>query len=63
MIEAESTRIDEIVIVDLLGRVLFENRPDQPQVEINTAGLSKGMYLVKIEVEGQILTRRLEIVR
>ncbi len=50
-----------IAIYDLQGKCVFQSDQSQPAQKINTGNWTRGLYLVKIYSEGQVLTQKLVI--
>jgi hypothetical protein len=50
-----------VSIVDLFGRVLFENEYADNEITIDLENLPKGMYVLKISAQNVVESRRLVI--
>jgi uncharacterized repeat protein (TIGR03803 family) len=61
-IESKSP-LNDIIIVDAIGKVVYQQNTNNTKSIINTSALSKGIYLVKIFVDGQSSHSRLIINR
>ena len=59
VIEAES--MSHITVCNLLGQVVFEQDVDGKQLNINTSDWNEGMYLIVLQSELGIVTRRVSI--
>lgn len=49
---------DEVIIVDLNGRVVFQGKPTERQIEIKTNGYKRGLYIATYQYKGAKLQRR-----
>lgn len=54
-----NTIIDQIQVFDLLGKRVFESKPNQTDVEINATKLKSGLYLARISSQNGTKTIKL----
>ncbi len=47
-----------VKILDVLGRVVTSGKGTTPELELNLAGKPSGMYMVRIESQGKVITRK-----
>ena len=45
---SSTTTITHITIANLIGQTLYNNEYNTPEVKVNVAGLSPGIYLIRI---------------
>lgn len=55
--------IEQVTVIDALGRMIFTIQGNSDKVQLNTVDLSAGFYLIQVEVEGQRLTQKLNITK
>ena len=55
--------IDNIQILDLAGRLHWQQQPSSSEVRISTAALSPGIYMVRVYANSEVSTRKLLINR
>lgn len=51
--------IDTVRIFSILGKKVLETDPSLAKIQINTASLKKGVYLMQIEFDGKIKTQKI----
>ncbi|MDT0556795.1 T9SS type A sorting domain-containing protein [Patiriisocius hiemis] len=44
--------VNEVVVYDVLGKVVLQSRPDAISPSINMSGLNSGAYMVKVTIDG-----------
>lgn len=44
--------VNEVVVYDILGKVVLQSRPDAISPSINMSGLNAGAYMVKVTIDG-----------
>lgn len=54
-----NARIDEVSIYNMLGQVVFSGKFDGGEVQIGTAHLEKGVYMVRVKMENQAGTLKI----
>lgn len=59
----ESNKVGEIVLCDVLGNVLLRRTMSLPTEQIDTKGLSTGVYLVRLKTESGTVMNTLQIIR
>lgn len=53
-------QIEQITIVDLNGRLVYQsNEVNSSKTEINLSDFTPGFYMVRVQVDGQIITRKI----
>ncbi len=59
----ESKELDgsTISIIDILGNLILQKKAQSNQIDFNTTNLSSGIYLVKIEKENKIITKKIVV--
>lgn len=62
-VEAGGFNIERVIVYDAVGQITFQAEPKSSKVELNTSSLNQGIYLVKIYVDGQIITKKLKVIR
>ncbi len=56
--------INEVQVIDLVGRTLIQQRPNQRQATIDVDQLHTGIYFVRIvSADGDVVTERLQVAR
>ncbi len=60
-IDAGTAMIDKLEVMDMLGQVVYAAQPNTVKTQVNTDGLSQGVYFVRIYTKGQMITKRLEV--
>ncbi|MFM9985014.1 MAG: PKD domain-containing protein [Flavobacteriales bacterium] len=55
--------IDEILVYDLSGKMIYRTKPNQSQVELNVSHLPAGIYQMQVIGEMTIQTMRFEVIR
>ncbi len=63
VVEVKGFNIDKIELYDVLGRLMSSAEPRNSKTEINTSDLAQGMYLVRILVDGKLITKRIKIIQ
>jgi len=59
----ETNIINKVRVFDALGKMVYNTPTNDAKVEINTGNYLPGLYLIQIEVDGHILTKKLNIIR
>ncbi len=62
-VDAAQNIITNLKVVDILGQVVFQSEPKQTKAEIKCNVLAPGVYLVQIQVNGNLINKRLNVVR
>ena len=60
-VEGEQLEGSTISLIDVLGNLILQKNAQSVQVDFDTFNLSSGIYLVKIEKEKQVVTKKLII--
>jgi hypothetical protein len=55
--------LNQIVIYNLSGAVIYESRPNSFVEEINLDSFANGMYLIKVQSGDHFITKKLEVVK
>lgn len=63
MIVQGEVKIDRIEIANLLGEVIYTEEPNTEKVQLNTGNYAEGMYFIKLSMKGNVITRKIQIVR
>lgn len=63
VVEAVGFEINTVQVYDLTGRLVFESTPNTSKENINTAEFTNGMYYVRIGVNNNFITKKLEIIK
>ncbi|MDF1673914.1 MAG: T9SS type A sorting domain-containing protein [Vicingaceae bacterium] len=58
-ISSSSNKIVSIKIIDTMGKEVIHNKLDKKSTQLNLSNLSKGIYLILIESNGEISTRKI----
>ena len=58
-----SAKIDVIRVVNLLGQIIYSAEPKDGKSTINTTNMKNGVYFIQAVINGQLITRKVEIVR
>jgi hypothetical protein len=53
----------KVVIYSSIGQKVYEKSVDSSEISINTDGFDSGIYLVKVVADGDVVTRRISIVK
>lgn len=60
-VEGEQLEGSTISLIDILGNLITQKEAQSVQVDFDTSSLSSGIYLVKIEKDKQVVTKKLII--
>lgn len=63
VIEAVGFEINSVQVYGLTGRIVFESNPNTSKENINTANFTNGVYYVRIGVNNNFITKKLEIIQ
>ena len=63
IIETVGFEMSNVTILDITGKVVLESNPESSKEVINTTSLSNGTYFVKITVNNNVVTKKMEIVK
>ncbi len=63
VVEAVGFEINTVQVYDLTGRIVFESTPNNSKENINTANFNNGVYYVRIGVNNNFITKKLEIIQ
>ena len=63
MIEVKGGEIARLKVMNLLGQVVFESQPKQAKVEFQCGNFASGVYIVEVEVNGALISKRLTVSR
>ena len=55
--------INSVQVYGLTGRIVFESNPNTSKENINTANFTNGVYYVRIGVNNNFITKKLEIIQ
>ncbi len=61
-VDATST-IEEVKVIDLIGRTVAQQRPGGRRTTLDVGHLHPGIYFVRVEAGGKMITERLQVVR
>ena len=50
-----------IGIIDMSGKMIYQQQTNRSSLQVNTSALNKGMYFVKVIAEGGIITKKIMI--
>jgi Secretion system C-terminal sorting domain len=53
--------IEKIEVIDLFGKTVHRSEPQLTEVHLETAGYKPGTYLIRIPINGQVVTEQLVI--
>ena len=62
-IDAQGMDLERVMILNLVGKVVYDNQPNNNLVNINIDEFSRGIYLVRMQIDGQMITRKLEVMK
>lgn len=62
-IDAGTTSIDRIEIIDVLGQVVFTAEPNTSKTQVNTVNYAEGVYFVRTYTVNGVSTKRIEIAK
>jgi len=55
--------IENVRVIDALGQLVYSVQANSDKVQLNTAELSAGLYLIQVEVAGQRITQKLNVTK
>ncbi len=55
--------IESVNVIDALGQLVYSVQANSDKVQLNTAELSAGFYMILVEVNGQRITQKLNIAK
>ena len=61
IIDAGTLLIDKYEIMDVLGKLIVSAEPKSFKTEVNTEMFSQGMYFVRIYINGETITKRVDV--
>jgi hypothetical protein len=56
-------RMIEVRMIDMLGQIVYSENAEGNSHQINVAGLKNGIYFVQVKTPGNMLTRRVQVVK
>ncbi|MDI1355193.1 MAG: T9SS type A sorting domain-containing protein [bacterium] len=62
-IEANGYRIDKVEVINLLGQTVIENTVNLATAELNVSDLTSGTYFVKVTVNNNSVTKKVNIAK
>lgn len=62
-IDAGSLVIGKVDVINMLGQTVYSAQPKTSKLQINTENFSEDLYLVRLLIDGQVITKRLVIAR
>jgi hypothetical protein len=63
MVNIEATGINRITVINAVGQVVYDIEVNAAKTQLNTASLESGVYMVRINTENGMVTKRMSIVR
>jgi hypothetical protein len=63
MVNVEAAGINRITVINAVGQVVYDIEVDAAKTQLNTASLESGVYMVRINTENGMVTKRMSIVR
>ena len=63
MVNIEATGINRVTVINAVGQVVYDIEVDAAKTQLNTASLESGVYMVRINTENGMVTKRMSIVR
>ncbi|MGZ4058918.1 MAG: T9SS type A sorting domain-containing protein, partial [Bacteroidia bacterium] len=62
-ISIEGFVIQKITVVNVLGQIVYEEEPKASKSEINTTGFEQGVYFIQVLVDGNLVTKKLRVIK
>lgn len=63
-VKVEGNRtIESIRIVNIVGSVVYDNQPNEKSTQLSVDNMSSGVYFLQIVVDGQTITKRVEVAK
>ncbi|GAB4133174.1 MAG: hypothetical protein Fur0041_05180 [Bacteroidia bacterium] len=62
-VEVKGFNIDRAEVYNVVGQVIYTEQPNAQKVQFNTEAMSNGMYFIKLYINDQVVTRRIEVVK
>ncbi len=62
-INSDNSVISDVTVLDLLGNVIRVNKPNEKSVKLNITNLTSGIYTFNIELNGQVIKRKVTITK
>jgi hypothetical protein len=59
----EAAGMNRITVINAVGQVVYDAEIDNPKSQFNVASFEAGVYMVRINTENGVATKRLTIVR
>lgn len=59
IIKSQSKKITELEVYDTAGRLILKTYPNQPETRVDGRYISNGMYILKINRNGEITTKKI----
>lgn len=63
IIQVNGAVIDQIELFDPIGKLVFSGKPANSLVEIATSELQQGTYFAKVLVNGQLITKKINVIK
>ncbi|HET6992834.1 MAG TPA: T9SS type A sorting domain-containing protein, partial [Bacteroidia bacterium] len=60
-IDAGTMVVDKLEVADMLGQIVYSVEPKTSKTQVNTEGLSEGIYFVHMYINGAVVTKRVEV--
>lgn len=60
-IDAGDENIDRVEMLDVLGQVVVNQEPNSTKTVITTDNLSQGVYFVRVYINDEVITKRIEV--
>jgi hypothetical protein len=55
--------IQKVKVVNVLGQIVYEEEPKTSNIEINTTELNQGTYFIQVLVDGNLVTKKLKVIK
>ena len=63
MLTVKAENITEVMIYNAIGQKVYDETADSSEVSINIDGFDSGVYLVKAVVNGEVVTRKISVMK
>ncbi len=62
-VEIDGFIIQDIKVVNVLGQIVYSVEPKASKIDISTANLEQGVYFIQVLVDGNIVTKKLKVIK
>ena len=63
LLTVKADNITEVMMYNAIGQKVYNETADSSEVSINLGGFDSGVYLVKAVVNGEVVTRKISVIR